>query len=185
MKIGILGSSFNPAHLGHLKLSDKAIQIFDLDEVWWMITKQNPLKEKDDYMSFEDRNNQAKKLIGNNNIKLKFFEDITNSNYLIDNLKHIKSNFTEDEFIFLMGSDSFEEMDKWKNYLDIFNQMPIAVFNRNEKLYNPLTSIVAEKFKNNQIKLSDAKLIFTKPPAWIFIRDFNVSESSTAIRNNK
>ena len=119
MKIGILGSSFNPAHLGHLKLSDKAIQIFDLDEVWWMITKQNPLKEKDDYMSFEDRNNQAKKLIGNNNIKLKFFEDITNSNYLIDNLKHIKSNFTEDEFIFLMGSDSFEEMDKWKNYLDI------------------------------------------------------------------
>ena len=185
MKIGILGSSFNPAHLGHLKLSDKAIQIFDLDEVWWMITKQNPLKEKDDYMSFEDRNNQAKKLIGNNNIKLKFFEDITNSNYLIDNLKHIKSNFTEDEFIFLMGSDSFEEMDKWKNYLDIFNQMPIAVFNRNEKLYNPLTSAVAEKFKNNQIKLSDAKLIFTKLPAWIFIRDFNVSESSTAIRNNK
>ena len=68
MKIGILGSSFNPAHLGHLKLSDKAIQIFDLDEVWWMITKQNPLKEKDDYMSFEDRNNQAKKLISNNNI---------------------------------------------------------------------------------------------------------------------
>ena len=59
MKIGILGSSFNPAHLGHLKLSDKAIQIFDLDEVWWMITKQNPLKEKDDYMSFEDRNNIA------------------------------------------------------------------------------------------------------------------------------
>ena len=84
-----------------------------------------------------------------------------------------------------MGSDSFEEMDKWKNYLDIFNQMPIAVFNRNEKLYNPLTSIDAEKFKNNQIKLSDAKLIFTKSPAWIFIRDFNVSESSTAIRNNK
>ena len=104
MKIGILGSSFNPAHLGHLKLSDKAIQIFDLDEVWWMITKQNPLKEKNDYMSFEDRNNQAKKLIGNNNIKLKFFEDITNSNYLIDNLKHIKSNFTKDEFIFLMLS---------------------------------------------------------------------------------
>ena len=44
---------------------------------------------------------------------------------------------------------------------------------------------IPKKFKNNQIKLSDAKLIFTKSPAWIFIRDFNVSESSTAIRNNK
>ena len=77
MKIGILGSSFNPAHLGHLKLSDKAIQIFDLDEVWWMITKQNPLKEKNDYMSFEDRSNQAKKLIGNNNIKSFFMKTIS------------------------------------------------------------------------------------------------------------
>ena len=70
MKIGILGSSFNPAHLGHLKLSDKAIQIFDLDEVWWMITKQNPLKEKNDYMSFEDRSNQAKKLMSISHLTL-------------------------------------------------------------------------------------------------------------------
>ena len=46
MKIGILGSSFNPAHAGHLKLSLKAIEIFNLDEVWWLITKQNPLKNK-------------------------------------------------------------------------------------------------------------------------------------------
>ena len=47
MKIGILGSSFNPAHLGHLKLSDKAIQIFDLDEVWWDESqKQNPIEGK-------------------------------------------------------------------------------------------------------------------------------------------
>ena len=80
-------------------------------------------EKRDQFLKEFSRNNQAKKLIGNNNIKLKFFEDITNSNYLIDNLKHIKSNFTKDEFIFLMGSDSFEEMDKWKNYLDIFNQI--------------------------------------------------------------
>ena len=45
MKIGILGSSFNPPHIGHLKISEKAIEIFNLDEVWWMITKHNPLKK--------------------------------------------------------------------------------------------------------------------------------------------
>ena len=46
MKIGILGSSFNPPHIGHLKISKKAIKDFGLDQVWWLITKKNPLKKK-------------------------------------------------------------------------------------------------------------------------------------------
>ena len=45
MKIGILGSSFNPPHIAHMKISECAIEIFNLEEVWWMITKQNPLKK--------------------------------------------------------------------------------------------------------------------------------------------
>ena len=59
MKIGILGSSFNPAHAGHLKLSLKAIEIFNLDEVWWLITKQNPLKNKSEYLPFDLRVKKA------------------------------------------------------------------------------------------------------------------------------
>ena len=47
MKIGILGSSFNPPHEGHLKISKEAIDIFALDQIWWLITKKNPFKDKD------------------------------------------------------------------------------------------------------------------------------------------
>ena len=54
MKIGILGSSFNPPHDGHIKISEKALKIFDLDEIWWLVTKQNPLKDENEYLSFED-----------------------------------------------------------------------------------------------------------------------------------
>ena len=63
MKIGILGSSFNPPHNGHLKISKQAIKIFKLDEVWWMITKQNPLKDTNDYLPFEERIEKINTLI--------------------------------------------------------------------------------------------------------------------------
>ena len=185
MKIGILGGSFNPAHEGHIKISLEAIDLLGLDKIYWLITKQNPLKSNNEYLLFNLRIESANKIIKTNNIEVIDTESYTNSNYIIDNLRYLKSKNNKDNFIFLMGADSFISLDKWKDYENIIEEFPIAVFNRNEKLYNPHTSIVAEKFKNNQVKLSDAKLIFTKSPAWIFIRDFNVSESSTAIRNNK
>ena len=61
MKIGILGSSFNPPHIGHLKISEQAIEIFKLDEVWWMITKHNPLKNLKEKNKIMSTINQPKK----------------------------------------------------------------------------------------------------------------------------
>ena len=55
MKIGILGGSFNPAHEGHLKISLTAIELLNLDKVYWLITKKNPLKTENEYLPFEMR----------------------------------------------------------------------------------------------------------------------------------
>ena len=55
MKIGILGSSFNPPHEGHLKISKEAIDIFALDQIWWLITEKNPFKKKNIYINFLER----------------------------------------------------------------------------------------------------------------------------------
>ena len=107
MKIGILGSSFNPPHNGHLKISKQAIKIFKLDKVWWMITKQNPLKDTNDYLPFEERIKKINSLIDTQKIKVVHFEDKVQSTYLIDNIKYINQEFSNDSFIFLMGSDSF------------------------------------------------------------------------------
>ena len=183
MKIGILGSSFNPAHAGHLKLSLKAIEIFNLDEVWWLITKQNPLKNKSEYLPFDLRVKKVENLITNEIIKLKIFEDSTESIFLIDNLKFIKKNYTNETFIFLMGSDSFCEMDQWRDYENIFKLMPIAVFNRNEEKYQPLASVAAKTFDKFKKKSGIGSAIFEDIPAWTFIDDFNAEESSTMIRN--
>ena len=58
MKIGILGSSFNPPHKGHLEISNRALATFSLNEVWWLITKVNPLKNSSDYIPLNERKNK-------------------------------------------------------------------------------------------------------------------------------
>ena len=58
MKIGILGSSFNPPHKGHLEISNRALTTFSLNEVWWLITKVNPLKNSSDYIPLNERKNK-------------------------------------------------------------------------------------------------------------------------------
>ncbi len=55
MKIGILGSSFNPPHEGHLKITKEAMSIFALDQIWWLITKKNPFKDEEIYIDFIER----------------------------------------------------------------------------------------------------------------------------------
>ena len=184
MKIGILGSSFNPPHDGHLKISEEALKIFDLDEIWWLITKKNPLKKENDYLSFEDRLNKIKLKINNDKIIYKYFEDQTNSNFLIDNIKYIKKLFTDDKFIFLMGSDSFIEMNKWEKYNDIFNEIPIAVFNREKGKYNVENSQIGDMYKNCRVNLSKNFISNQVLPCWTFISEFNENISSTKLRNS-
>ena len=73
MKIGILGSSFNPPHKGHLEISNRALATFSLNEVWWLITKVNPLKNSSDYIPLNERKNKIDEIIENKNIKFKYY----------------------------------------------------------------------------------------------------------------
>ena len=182
MKIGILGSSFNPPHEGHLKISNEAINIFALDQIWWLITKKNPFKDKDIYLDFIERENKIKSIIDQEIIKLKYFEDETKSNYLIDNLLYIKNNFKNNRYIFLMGSDSFMEIDKWKDYENIFKQIHIAVFNRGSNSNQINNCNAGIKYSNFKIENPEESFFDNDLPSWTFISDFNINISSSDIR---
>ena len=91
-KIGILGGSFDPAHKGHLAISNEALKRFNLKSVIWAITNQNPLKEKS-VNDLKQRISFCKKIIGFNKlIKVKFFEDIVNSNKTADLINYLSKN---------------------------------------------------------------------------------------------
>ena len=182
MKIGILGSSFNPPHEGHLKISKEAIDIFALDQIWWLITKKNPFKDKDIYINFIERENKIKSIIDQEIIKLKYFEDETKSNYLIDNLLYIKNNFKNNRYVFLMGSDSFMEIDKWKDYENIFKQIHIAVFNRGSNSNQINHCNAGIEYSNFKIENPGESFFENNLPSWTFISDFNINISSSDIR---
>ena len=115
-------------------------------------------------------------------ITLKYFEEETQSNYLIDNLLFIKNNFTENEFIFLMGSDSFIEIDKWKDYDNIFKEIRIAIFNRGSNINQINSCIAGIEYNKYKFECPGEDIFKNKLPCWTFISDFNIKISSSEIR---
>ena len=154
IEIGILGGSFDPAHKGHLAISKEAIKRFDLKKIIWAITKKNPLKAVSK-TPISKRIKDCKKLIGSNDfIKVKFYEDIINSNKTIDLINYLKKNKNL-EIFFIMGADNLINFHKWYKSESITEKCNIVVFDRHGYKKNSLKS---ETFK----KLNNKTLTFVK-----------------------
>ena len=111
-KIGILGGTFDPPHKGHLTISKEAIKRFNLQNVIWAITKKNPFKKKT-YKSLDNRIKHCKKIIGSSKlIKVKFYEEVINSNKTFDLINHISKN-NKNKIYFIMGADNLIKFHKW------------------------------------------------------------------------
>jgi nicotinate-nucleotide adenylyltransferase len=139
IKIGILGGSFDPAHLGHLAISKEAKKRFNLKKIIWAITKKNPFKDKSKTI-LSKRIRECKKIIGLNSfIKVKFYEDIIKSNKTIDLINYLKKN-DNIEIYFLMGADNLINFHKWHKSKLISKKCNILVFDRHGYKKNSLKS---------------------------------------------
>ena len=165
IKIGILGGSFDPAHKGHLAISKEALKRFNLKSVIWAITNQNPLKEKS-ANDLDKRITICKKIIGTNRlIKVKFFEDIINSNKTADLINHLSKNKRYDLF-FLMGADNLINFHKWYKWEQIHRKSNIIVFDRhgykkkclNSKIYKSLSEKKVTFVEFNKVNISSSQL---------------------------
>ena len=164
-KIGILGGTFDPAHMGHLKISIEAKKRYKLKKIIWAITKKNPFKNKSS-LSLRQRINFAKKInIKNKFITVKFFEDKIKSNKTIDLLKYLKKNKSY-ELYFIIGADNLITFHKWKGFKDIIRISKILVFDRDGYKSKALKSPVYKKYhkkrvefiKFNKVKISSSQL---------------------------
>ena len=129
IKIGILGGTFDPSHKGHLEISIQAKKRFELKNIIWAITKQNPFKNESS-SSLRSRTQFAKKLIGKNDfIKVKFYEDKIASNRTINLIKHLNKD-KKFEIYFIMGADNLINFHKWYKWKSIIKECSILVFDR-------------------------------------------------------
>ena len=129
IKIGILGGTFDPAHKGHLAISKEAYKKFNLKSVIWAITNQNPFKKKTSN-NLKKRISYCKKLIKNNKfIKVKYFEDLINSNKTTDLIDYFYKT-QKYELFFLIGADNLVKFHKWYKWKNILVKSKLIVFDR-------------------------------------------------------
>ena len=183
MKIGVLGGSFNPAHEGHIHISNIALKEFKLDEIWWLVSPQNPLKTNFTKTNLKKRINYAKQISNGYKIRVEDLESKFKTNLTSKTLKIILERYKGTKFIWLMGADNLKEINRWFNWKNIFNTMPIAVFDRGVYSYSIINSIAGKRYFSKLHKRKNSLAIFNKPlPSWKFIHNIKNPTSSTYIR---
>ncbi|HWA89232.1 MAG TPA: nicotinate (nicotinamide) nucleotide adenylyltransferase [Rhizomicrobium sp.] len=130
LRIGLLGGSFNPAHEGHLYLSEVALKRLGLDYVWWLVTPQNPLKSPIGLAPIADRLRAAQRVARHPRVIATDIERVLGTRYSIDTLEALQRRFPLVEFVWLMGSDSLLLFRRWRRWREIASRVPIAVIQR-------------------------------------------------------
>jgi nicotinate-nucleotide adenylyltransferase len=130
-RIGLLGGSFNPAHGGHRSISLAALDALDLDEVWWIVSPGNPLKEgASDMAPFEARLASARRMARGAPIRASEFERRAGTRYTVDTVRKLQRRHPNFRFIWLMGADTVAQFHQWKDWRKLVKSLPIAVISR-------------------------------------------------------
>ena len=131
-KTGIFGGSFNPIHNGHISLAQQLLRVAGLDEVWLMVSPQNPLKKESDLADDTLRMEMAR-------LALKGVEGIVASDYEMRlpkpsytwlTLQALSRDYPDREFVLLMGGDNWALFNRWYHYEDILSHYRIVVYPR-------------------------------------------------------
>ncbi|HEX3385412.1 MAG TPA: nicotinate (nicotinamide) nucleotide adenylyltransferase [Mucilaginibacter sp.] len=134
MKVGLYFGSFNPIHHGHLVIANFILQQAPLDQVWFVVSPQNPLKRSISLLNEYHRLHLVRLAVeGENQLKASDIEfKLPKPSYTVDTLAYLQEKYPNDEFSIIMGSDSFQNLTKWKNHQWLVRNYPIYVYRRPE-----------------------------------------------------
>lgn len=153
MKIGLYFGSFNPVHTGHLIIAKHILNNTDVQQVWMVVSPQNPLKQSASLLNEYARLNLVQTAIeGEYNLKVSKVEfNLPKPSYTVDTLAYLKEKYPLHEFSIIIGSDSFCNLTKWKNYKVIIKNHLLYVYKR--------PGFDIENTINATIKILDAPLL--------------------------
>tara|TARA_B100000963_G_scaffold345078_1_gene348739 strand:- start:148 stop:747 length:600 start_codon:yes stop_codon:yes gene_type:complete len=175
--IGLYFGTFNPIHVGHLIIANYIADNTILDEVWLVVSPQNPLKNRDTLLSDYHRMSLVRIAI-EDNLKLKASNDEFNlpkPSYTINTLTYMSEKYKDFNFNLIMGEDNLRSFHKWKNYETIINNHKIFVYPR------ALTEQEIENKNNLKINLNHENIIKCQAP----IMEISSSYIRKAIKNDK
>jgi nicotinate-nucleotide adenylyltransferase len=182
LRIGLLGGSFNPAHEGHLHISEVALKRLGLDYVWWLVAPQNPLKPANGMAALRSRVSGARILTRHHpRLRVTDIESRMGTRFTIDTIVELKRRFPQLHFVWLMGSDNLATFDRWRNWRSLARRIPIAVVMRPGTTLAPLTAKAAKLFAKTRLRF-DRSLADARPPAFLILDARRNSVNATDIR---
>jgi nicotinate-nucleotide adenylyltransferase len=184
-RVGLLGGSFNPAHAGHLHISLEALKRLELDEIWWLVAPQNPLKPARGMAPLAERLAAARALARHPRIRVLDIETRLGTRYTVDTVTVLQRFFPRARFVFVMGADLLAQMRHWQKWPAIFSRLPIAVLARPTYCLRGLAELAAQRFAHRRVASAAARdLASLDPPAWVFLPIKLDVSSATEIRSH-
>jgi nicotinate-nucleotide adenylyltransferase len=195
-KIGLFFGSFNPIHIGHIAIAGYMKEFSDLDQVWFVVSPQNPLKKKDNLLNDRDRLYLAGlATAGNDGLKASDIEfGRPAPSYTIDTMALLKEKYPKNKFVLVMGEDNLYTLHKWKNAVELVSQFPVYVYPRPDavKTTNELLEEILKKasvkwvkaplmeisgtFIRNGIKRGKNMSYYLHPAVWKYIVEMHFYE---------
>jgi nicotinate-nucleotide adenylyltransferase len=190
MKVGLFFGSFNPIHVGHTVLANYMLEFTDLEQIWFVVSPHNPLKQKS---SLLDQNHrlQLVNIAIENQTKFKTSNiefNLPQPSYTINTLTYLTEKYPNTKFALIMGSDNLENFHKWKNYEEILKRFELYVYPRpendggalknhaNVKLINaPLMEISSTLIRQAIREKKDVQF-FVPEKVWEYIQEMHFYE---------
>lgn len=187
MKVGLFFGSFNPVHIGHMVLANYMLAFTDLQQVWFVVSPQNPLKEKAGLLSQNQRLHMVNLAIGDHpHLKSSNIEfGLPQPSYTIHTLVRLKEKYPSHTFSLMMGADNLQTFHKWKNYEEILSHYSLYVYPRpgfdggqlKEHPQVVMTSApvmeVSSTFIREAIRSKKDVSFFVPPAVWQYMDEMN------------
>ncbi len=157
MKIGLFGGTFDPIHIGHMILMENVINNLDLDKIYVLPNSNPPHKLENKKTALNLRLKMVNETIKDNpKLEINDYDYRDNEiHYTFDTINYFKKTYPNDEFFFIMGEDSFLDIEKWKNYKEILKENLIIFKRYSNKNFSLISKINQVRKYNKNIYLID------------------------------
>jgi nicotinate-nucleotide adenylyltransferase len=180
-KIGLFGISANPPHNGHVAMASYARDFLGLDEIWFVVAAQNPLKSSHEMAPFEDRLEMTRIIAQPHDwLKTCDIEQRAQVNKSYDTLRVLKNEYPDARFVWIIGGDNLTNFHKWYKWQEILNMIPVAVMTREGDIEAAVKSPAAQYATKWQV--SEPHKLADHQRGWLMLDNPLIPLSSTQLR---